>query len=435
VEVTLPNHWTPRDYQIPLWTALESGVKRAACVWHRRAGKDLTALNWTATEAFRRVGLYWHLLPTYSQGRKIVWEGMDREGRPFLDAFPDELISRKRDDEMTLWLVNGSRFQVVGTDHIDRLVGANPIGVTFSEYSLHDPAAWELIRPMLAENGGTALFIYTYRGRNHGYKLLKQAEKNPNWFAQVLTVDDTDGAVSQEAIDEDRASGMPEELIQQEYYCSPDAPLVGSYYGEVLTWMADQTPPRIGTEATWVPNIPVETGWDLGIGDSTAIWFGQQVGHQLRLIDYMERSGEDISFYAKALREKPYVYGNAYLPHDAAHRELGTGKTIMEQLQSLGVRPLLQGKFSQSDQIAGVRLMLRQAWIHEENCERGLQSLREFVKQPIEGERGPSGELLYRDQPLHNWASHGASALATLILGLRPQGASDFKQPDTSYVL
>ena len=169
--ITLPNNWQPRPYQENLWRALESGVKRAVTVWHRRAGKDLTFIHWTACKAFERPGLYWHILPTYAQGRKIVWDGMTRDGRKFLDAFPDEVIVKKRDDEMTLWLEGGSQWQVIGTDNVDRLVGTNPVGCVFSEYPLQNPRAWDFIRPILAENGGWAVFSYTPRGRNHGYRL------------------------------------------------------------------------------------------------------------------------------------------------------------------------------------------------------------------------------------------------------------------------
>ena len=160
-------NWEPREYQTALWNAMEGGKKRAVAVWHRRAGKDLCSLNWTVTQALQRVGLYWHILPTFKQCRRIVWEGMTRDGRKFLDHWPEDFIVRKRDDEMTLWLANGSQWQGIGADEAssDRLVGANPVGVVFSEYAVGDPRPWDLIRPILAENGGWAMFIYTPRGR------------------------------------------------------------------------------------------------------------------------------------------------------------------------------------------------------------------------------------------------------------------------------
>ena len=190
--VTLPHRWWPRQYQLPLWNAMETGTKRAVAVWHRRGGKDLTALNITIKQALTmRVGLYWHLLPTYEMGRKIVWNGMTGDGTRFLDFWPEEMITRKRDDNMLLEASNGSIWQVVGSDDPDRLVGSNPVGVVLSEYSLQNPQAWEYIRPILAENGGWAIFIYTARGRNHGYDVIQHALKSKFWFGQILTVDDT----------------------------------------------------------------------------------------------------------------------------------------------------------------------------------------------------------------------------------------------------
>jgi len=430
-EITLPNNWRPREYQEPFWRAMEGGTRRAVCVWHRRAGKDLTAIHYCATQAFQRRGLYWHLFPTYNQGRKAIWEGMDKDGTPFLEAFPEGTWYRKRDDDMTLWLQGGSKYQVVGTDHIDRLMGANPIGVIVSEYAIQNPAAWELISPILTENGGWAVFVYTPRARNHGYHLYKYAQDHPDtWFSELLTVDDTK-SVNEDVLAEEKDRQV-REFFEQEYYCSFNAALVGSIYGDTLEWLYEHE--RIGV----VPRKPekvVYTGWDLGIGDSTAIWFAQQVGRETRIIDYYEKSGEPIDHYVKVLRDKGYIYGDAYLPHDAGSRELGTGLTIEEQLRSLGVRCRVSGKFPISDQHAAVRTFLRGCFIAEKECERGIQALREYVKQAIENERGPDGEVLYRDRPLHNWASHGASALATLALGMRPEFEGEWQQPDASYVV
>ncbi len=443
IHVQLPNNFTPRSYQEPVWTALESGIRRVVWVAHRRAGKDLTFLNWTACECFRRTGLYWHMLPTYKQGRRIVWNGMDRTGRPFLDAFPPETILRKLDQEMTIWLRGGSIWQVVGTDDMDSLVGSNPVGCVFSEYSLQDPAAWEFLRPILTENGGWAAFIYTPRGRNHGHALYETAMKNMaridlprsrKWFCEVLTRDDTN-AISEEAVQDERDNGMPEEMIQQEFYCSWNAPLVGSYYGDVLAWMEDQKEPQI-TTVPHVPNVEVVTGWDLGKADSTAIWFAQYVGRQWRVIDYEEHRGEDVAFYAKLLRDKVgYVYGPAYVPHDARQDRLGADKTVLAQMISLGIKAICLPKYPLIDQIAAVRLMLKQFWVDKVRCERGLQALREYVKQAIEGERGPGNEKLYRDIPLHNWASHGASGLASLVMGIQVQPSSGpLPQPDDRWI-
>lgn len=221
-EVEIPNEWNPRKYQRPLWKYLCQGGKRAVAIWHRRAGKDSLSLNWTAKAMLKRVGVYWHMLPLNTQARKVVWDAIDKKGRRVIDqVFPLPLRKSVNSQEMKIELWNGSIWQCVGSDNYNALVGSNPVGVVFSEYSLADPAAWDFIRPILAENDGWALFIYTPRGQNHGYTLYNNAIA-AGWFAQVLTVEDTK-AIDLSVIDDERRAGMPEAMIQQEFYCSFDA--------------------------------------------------------------------------------------------------------------------------------------------------------------------------------------------------------------------
>ncbi len=217
--IQLPHNWTAKPHQRGFFRYMEGGGKRYVGVWHRRAGKDASAINWTATAAMQRVGTYWHMLPTLRQARLAVWDGINRDGQRIIDqAWPEAVRAGIRNDEMKLQLVNGSVWQLCGSDNYNSLVGSNPVGVVFSEWSLTDPLAWDFVRPILRENGGWAIFIYTPRGRNHGHTLLETARANPQWCAEVLTVKDT-GVVSLEDIDEERRSGMSEELIQQEYMC------------------------------------------------------------------------------------------------------------------------------------------------------------------------------------------------------------------------
>lgn len=433
MEVTVPHHWRPRQYQRPLWNALESGVKRACCVWHRRAGKDLAAINWIATQAFQRRGQYWHILPTYRQGRKIVWEGMTRDGRPFLDHFPEETIVRRRDDEMTLWFANGSMYQVVGADDPDRLVGANPVGVVFSEYSVMDygPKLWNLIRPILVENGGWALFIYTPRGRNHGYRLLQTAQKSPNWFAEVLGRKDT-GAVTEEAVEAERAEGMPDEMIAQEFDCSFDAPLVGSYFGDLIT--AAQNDGRI-CRVPYDPAIPVDTSWDLGMADATAIWCWQRTPVSRRAIDYFYASGVGLSHYVQELQKRDYVYRNHYLPHDAAVRELGPNKSRVQQLRELGLKGTVVPKLGFQDGIQALRAMLPITWIDEEKCATGIQAFREYIRKRLEGAETPDGEPIFLNEAVRDWTTHPVDSARTYAVGSKPDRQKrDRLQPDVAIV-
>jgi hypothetical protein len=222
MELNLPYNYTPRSYQLPFWKAMESGKRRACLIWHRRSGKGKTVINFIARSMYERVGTYFHCFPEYNQGRKVLWEGRGKDGFKYIDHFPKPLLAKQPNNtEMKIEYKNGSIFQVIGADTFDSAVGSNPVGIVFDEFSLSDKYqdAWAYFRPMLAENGGWAVFPFTPRGRNHGFDLYQMALNNPEWFCQLLTVDDT-GAITRDVIDAERRAGMTEDMIQQEFYCS-----------------------------------------------------------------------------------------------------------------------------------------------------------------------------------------------------------------------
>jgi phage terminase large subunit len=398
---------------------MQSGTKRAVLVWHRRAGKDKTALNYTISQMFPenggRIGTYYHFLPTYNQGKKIIWDGIDYNGMKFMDHFPPELVASKNETEMQVTLSNGSIYQVIGTDKMDNIVGTNPLGCVFSEYSLQNPKAWDLFRPILRENKGWALFIYTPRGRNHGKQLYEMAKNNPEWFCELRTVLDTereDGSpiITSADIENDRKEGMDEQLIQQEYYCSFEGYQQGSYYSKQLR-EAELTN-RIAN-VPWDCRLQVHTFWDLGIGDAMSIWFMQRVGKEYRFIDYYEASGEGISYYAKYLSQKPYKYGVHYMPHDASVRELGTGISRKDRAEQLGIRPVevVPNNISVEEGIDAVRAVLPVCWFDKEKCEHGLNALANYRKEWDEDRRE------FKARPYHDWSSHGADAFRIFAVG------------------
>lgn len=440
-DVTLPYKYVPRNYQLEAWRYMQGPRegKRAACVWHRRAGKDLFAINMIATKMVERVGLYWHMLPTYKQGRAIVWNGSTRDGRKFLDHFPPELITSTNGTEMRINFYNGSLYQVVGTDDINSLVGTNPIGVVFSEYSLHDPGAWEYIRPILAENGGWALFIYTARGKNHGFKLIEMAKKNPKWFSQVLKAGSGPLAtkrpnglpvISDEIIQDERDAGMPEEMIEQEFYCSFESPFVGAYYGPQL--LAAEKAGRI-CNIPYEPKIPVDTYWDLGVNDTTVIWFVQSYGFERRIIDHYEASGEGLQHYVKVLRgeehkgehRKEYSYGRHVAPHDIEVRELGTGKSRLEVAKQMGLKFHVCRRHEVEDGIEGVRNLLPTCYFDEVKCERGLNALRQYRKEWDEKNKR------FKSNPLHDWTSNSADAFRIFAMGNKERSKIDQSKRQT----
>lgn len=430
MKITLPHNWTPRNYQMPVWKHYQGAEpgKRGVCVWHRRAGKDLLALNLCATKLFERVGVYWHLLPTYRQGRAIVWNGFTREGRPFLDHFPKELITGIHGNEMRIHFTNKSIYQVVGTDDINTLVGTNPVGCVFSEYSLHDPAAWQYIRPILAENGGWALFIFTFRGKNHGWKLWREATK-AGWFVDMRTAgsgeeatkrEDGTPVISDAQIEDDRKSGMPEELIQQEYFNNAEAALVGAYYSQNMDLMKAEG--RICT-VPYDEKLPVHTAWDIGVGDQTFIIFFQLYGLEIRIIDCYHNSGEGLPHYAKVLKERPYVYEHHYGPWDIAVREFSSGKSRVETARGLGIKFRITPQHAIEDGIEQVRNIMRRIWIDGGKCEILIEALRSYRKQPESEAKQYTGMgrgmQVFKDGPVHDWSSHGADACRTLAWNIR----------------
>lgn len=434
--IQLPAHgWRPRDYQMGAWGALESGRKRLALAWHRRAGKDDLALHWAASAAMQRVGAYWHMLPQANQSRKAVWDAVNpKTGRRRIDdAFPSEIRSNVRDNDMFMRFKNGATWQVVGSDNFNALVGSPPVGVVFSEYALADPNAWAFLRPILAENGGWAIFISTPRGRNHFARMVDFAKRDPEWYGEVLTVEDT-GAISQDRIDAERreisAERGPveaEAIIQQEYYCSFDSAIPGAYYGYLLS--EAERNGRVGSHVQWDKSLPVITAWDLGIGDSTAIWFVQQVGNTTHVIDYLEGSGVGLEWYAEQLRARPYTYAetNCLMPHDAGVSELGTGKRRVDVLRSMGVSSRILPRTSVDDGIQAVRKLLPTVHFTTQplpvngetedmarmRMERGIDAIRQYQREWSDDLR------TFKDRPLHDWTSHAADAFRYLALGLR----------------
>lgn len=413
-QISLPHRFDPRGYQLPLYRAMDGGCLRGIQVWHRRAGKDKTDFNYVVKRAARERGAYYYYFPTMAQGRKILWEGMDRSGMPFLHHIPPELLAGRPDNqEMKLTLVNGSIIRVVGTDRTE-VVGPNPRGCVFSEFSLQNPRAWNYVRPILAENGGWAIFNFTPRGRNHAWRLLRMAKGNPGWFTQLLTVDDT-GAISKEAIEDERRAGMSEDLIQQEFYCSFDLGMEGAYYAKILTAIAAKG--QVG-RCPYDPAVPVYTVWDLGVGDSTAIWFVQFVGQEIHLIGYYEASGEPLEHYAKVIKAKGWLYAKHLVPHDANARSLQTGRSLVDLAKLLGLVLEVQPATGVEYGIEVVRGLLGRCWFDEVDAAAGLEALEQYRKA-VNERLSDEQHTTFMDHPLHDWTSHGADAFRVMAVYYR----------------
>lgn len=412
-EIILPNNWEPRVYQTPLWQHLENGGRRAYEVAHRRWGKDDVCLHYTATAAMQRVGNYWHMLPQANQAKKAVWNAINSHtGKRRIDeAFPLSIRKRTNNNEMLIEFVNGSIWQVLGSDNYDSLVGSPPVGVVFSEWALANPAAWPYIQPILEENGGWAFFITTPRGRNHAKSFYEMAEASDEWYCEKQTVADTNVFTAEQlkrieqeliagyGIDEGKAK------FQQEYYCSFDAALPGAYYGTEMVNAEAQG--RI-CSVPYVQGEPVYVTFDLGWGDSTSMWFWQIIGREPRVIDYHESSGGSIPAYAQFLNQKPYLYGKLILPHDGEHGRLSTGMSYAKQFRDLGFTVATLSRAASLDiEIKLTRQFIPMVWFDKEKAKQGLECLRSYHRE------WDNKNKCFKQHPKHDWASNGADGFRT----------------------
>ncbi len=372
-------------------------------VVHRRGGKDVTAFNWCIMQLLLNSGwTAFHILPTYSQAKKVIWDSSTNDGKRILDYIPKECIESKNGHEMKIRFKNGSMYQLIGSDNIDSLVGSNPKIIIFSEYAIQSPAAWDYLRPILDVNRGYAIFISTPRGKNHFYDMMLRAKSNPDWFCEVLPVNETNVLTSEE-IDKIRLEGVSEEHIQQEFYCSFSRGVEGSYYGRIIENA------RIESRICSVPyetRSPVHTAWDIGYGDSTSITFWQEIGGELRIIDFYENQGEGIAHYAKILQGKPYVYGSHYMPHDAGSGSIQTGRTLQDVAYEQGIKTtILEREKDIQIGIEAVRSMLSTAFIDEKKCHHLIKCLENYHKKYNEKTQS------YSESPLHDWTSHCADSV------------------------
>lgn len=360
-----------------------------------------------------RVGVYWYILPTYSQARRTVWESMTNDGVRFLDYIPSELVESINNSEMKIRLINGSMIQFLGSSDYDRLVGSNAIGCVFSEFALQDPRAYHFLRPMLTANDGFAIFISTPRGMNSFYDLWQIARNNPEtWFSYKLTVNETQH-ISLFEIEREIASGeLSREFSEQEYFCSFLLGVEGSYYAKCIDKM------RLDGRISQVPyetGFKVHTAWDLGVHDATTVIFFQTIGTSIHVIDCYSNTDKGLDHYAKVLQQghrSEYLYGKHIAPHDARQREMGTGLSRIETAQKLGVNFTIAPNLSIEDGIEAGRALFAKAWFDQVKCAPLLKALENYRREY------DSKKKTYKDHPCHDWASDWADGWRMLAVSL-----------------
>lgn len=448
-EFTLPaNGWKPREYQKPFWRyMLKDGLqgKHAELIWHRRAGKDDCLLHLGAIATTQRVGTYWHMLPKKDQVRKAIWEAVNPHTgkRRIHEAFPPELFDHRDTDMLVRAKFNESTWQCLGSDNYENAIGSPPCGITYSEWALANPSVRGYLRPIIAENGGYQAFITTPRGKNHAYSTYKQALRNPDQFAQLLTIHDT-GILSPDQLKAEleeyiatygHSYGMA--LFAQEYECSFDAAIIGAFWGD--EFMAIDREGRI-CEVPHDPNFPVHVATDLGRTDDLSIWWYQVIANEIRVLEHYGASGDDPDEFASQLMGKvvriniidrkiqvdigadmpelkyrqAYRYGRISLPHDGAAKTfVAKGKTVQEQLGAVFGRSHVRvtPNLSKQDQIQAGRQALKKTYFdYKAENNNGIEALRAYHREWDDDKK------IFKSTAEHDWSSHPSDAYMQLAL-------------------
>ena len=375
-------------------------------VAHRRAGKTVGCLNDQIRKAIRLErayppGRFAYIAPFFNQAKDVAWA--------YLKHYAAPALAKVNEGDCWVELANGSRIRVYGADNPDRLRGGYLDDALLDEYADMHPAVWgTIIRPMLADYKGTATFIGTPKGRNAFSQLYEQAERDPEWFRFFLPASVT-GILPESELAAARRDMTPEEF-DQEFECSFDAAIKGAYFGKEIAEAERQG--RV-SDVLANPSLPVHTAWDLGMGDSTAIWLFQVSAGEIRIIDHYENHGQTLSHYVAELEARGHVYGTDWVPHDARVRSLETGRTRVETLAALGRKPALVPDHKLMDGINAARLALGRCWFDKDHCKDGLEALRQYRTEYDDKTKA------YKDKPRHDWTSHTADAFRYLAMAYR----------------
>jgi hypothetical protein len=375
-------------------------------------GKTVSAINHLIKDALlnqKEAPRYAYIAPTYGQAKRVAWDYLVKYAEPLGGT---SNISELRVD---FW---GRRIQLFGSDNPETLRGQYFDGVILDEIGDQNPKIWtDIVRPALADRKGWCLFIGTPKGHNHFKELRDRAEKEDGWgllefkASETGVVDDTELKAAKNEMGEDK--------YRQEFECSFDAAVEGSYFGQILNELEEkkhmQEIPREELSRTF-------TSWDLGMGDSTSIWVAQLVGTEVRLIDYYENHGVGLDHYVKWIKDNDYLKAEHILPHDVRVRELGTGKSRMEMLEEAGLEVKIAPRMGLDDGIQAVRRLLPRCWFNVPQVQTGLNCLRNYRRDYDEKRK------IFYERPLHDWSSHGSDSFRYLALGL-DEGHSTWSKP------
>lgn len=436
--IVLPYRYEPRQYQQDIWKAhFVDNIKRIVKIWHRRAGKDKNIFNMFIAATQESVGVYYYMLPTIAQARKVIYEGIDNDGMRFIDHIPDELVVHHDKGEMKWELINGSIIRLLGSDNYDSIVGTNPKGIVFSEWALCNPISWDFFRPILKLNGGWAWFVYTPRGRNHGYQTYQVAKKQhgSKWYLSRLDINDT-GLLTDEDVQDEINDGMDPDTAEQEFYLSFDAATKGAYYAKQLKDVYQQNRYKCFDVE---PGVAVQTFWDLGISDAMSIGFLQIIGGEPRVVHYYENTDEGMEHYANYLldwaKANQVTYTKHWGPHDLKVRELTNGVSRKDTARKMGINFTLVEMMPVADGIEAVRRLLPRLWFRkEESKSKVTRGGRDQAKVSTVSSSGVEFLLAcltnyhkkynektkaFSSTPDHDWSSHAADMIRMMAQAFR----------------
>lgn len=393
--------YAPRKPILPLHHRTQ---RWAIVLAHRRLGKTVACINDLIRRAIvegKSDGRYAYIAPYYNQAKSVAWD--------YLLRYSEPLRKDKNISEMWVELVNGARIRLFGADNADALRGLYFDGIVADEYADWRAGVYSsIIRPALSDRKGWAVFIGTPKGKNAFWQLWKDAQGNPDWFSLSIKASQS-GVLDAEELADARRS-MTEDQYAAEYECSFDAAILGAIYARELSAL------REAGQVTRVPHdpaLPVHTAWDLGVGDSTAIVFWQQVGREVRIIDCYEHSGEGLPHYAGVINAKRYSYGDHWAPHDIAVREFGSGKSRLEVAREFGIDFRTVPQQGLEDGIHALRMVLPRCWIDQAKCETLTEALHHY-RWDIDKQSG-----VLKPRPVHDWSSHMADACRYMAVAMQ----------------
>jgi hypothetical protein len=378
-----------------------------AVVCHRRFGKTVLALNHLQVAAVNcdkprpRFGF---IAPTYTQAKSIAWDYLAHYSSQIPGVSPK--VSELAMNFSQCSAENGfAQVRLFGADNPDSLRGLYFDGLVLDEYGLMPPKVFsEVLRPALSDRQGWALFLGTPAGKNQFYEVVVQAKRDTSWFYAMHKASET-GIIAPEELESARKDMTADEFAQ-EYECSFTASIKGAIFaGELEHARATGRIGRLPVD----PILPVDTDWDLGVGDATSIWFTQSLrSGEVRVVDYHESSGEGLPYYAQVLKQKGYTYGTHWAPHDIQVRELASGRSRLETAASLGIRFAVCPAVPLEDGIHAARMLFPRCWFDAEKCRAGLEALQHY-------RRDYNTRLNeFKATPVHDWSSHGADAFRYL---------------------